>query len=60
MNDDVRKFRELDDGYFLDTGSPHVVEFVGDDRMWLNVLKRANELRYDQQLSARGCECEFC
>jgi diaminopimelate epimerase len=55
---DVRKFEKLDDGYFLDTGSPHCVEFVGDTEL-VDVLSRGRKLRFDQRFHPGGVNVNF-
>ena len=45
---DVLEITAFDDGYFLDTGSPHVVKFV-DDVHTVNVLEAGRKIRYDSR-----------
>jgi len=55
---DVTDFRELKDGFFADTGSPHVVKFVGEPDA-VNVLKEGKSIRYDQQFQPGGVNVNF-
>lgn len=57
MND-VKDFRELEDGYFADTGSPHVVKFVHEPDV-VNVLNEGERIRYDQQFQPGGVNVNF-
>lgn len=57
MND-VKEFRELEGGFFVDTGSPHVVKFVNEPDT-VNVLKEGEHIRYDQQFQPGGVNVNF-
>ena len=45
---DVQEIKCFDDGYFLDTGSPHFVKFV-DNVCTINVLEEGKKIRYDSR-----------
>ena len=45
---DVEKIENFDDGYFLDTGSPHFVKFVKNYKN-VNFEETARKLRYDSR-----------
>jgi diaminopimelate epimerase len=57
MND-VKNFRELEDGFYADTGSPHVVKFVHEPDA-VNVLKEGERIRYDQLFQPGGVNVNF-
>ena len=46
---DVDEIVSFDDGYFLDTGSPHVVKFV-DNLQNINIKEEGERIRYDSRL----------
>lgn len=57
MND-VPSVEKNADGYFLDTGSPHLVAFVSNlDEV--NVLQTGSTLRYDDRYSPGGTNINF-
>jgi len=45
---DVQEIKCFDDGYFLDTGSPHFVKFV-DNLANMNVFEEGKIIRYDSR-----------
>jgi diaminopimelate epimerase len=45
---DVQEIISFDDGYFLDTGSPHFVKFV-DNLANMNILEEGRNIRYDSR-----------
>lgn len=47
MND-VTEINKIGNNYFLDTGSPHHIEFV-DDTSKIDVFNKGKEIRYSQQ-----------
>ncbi len=55
---DVSGFKKMDDGYFLDTGSPHFVKFVtGLDQ--LDVSGEGREIRHQKRFGAGGVNVNF-
>lgn len=50
---DVEGVRPLGNGFFLDTGSPHYVEFV-DDIDKVDVIVKGREIRYSEALAPGG------
>jgi diaminopimelate epimerase len=57
MND-VDKIIQYDIGFFLDTGSPHLVVFLKDDIAGFDVVKEGKKLRNDPQFPD-GCNVNF-
>lgn len=55
---DVDKIIEFEDGYFLNTGSPHFVRFV-DDIEKVNVYEEGKLLRWDQRFQPDGTNVNF-
>jgi diaminopimelate epimerase len=45
---DVRDIQKYNDGYFLDTGSPHFIQFV-DNQENINIEMQGQKLRYDSR-----------
>ncbi len=57
MND-VTNVKKSESYYFLDTGSPHYVEFVKDVEN-INVVKRGQKIRYDKRFAPDGTNVNF-
>lgn len=55
---DVSEIRNLDDGYFLDTGSPHFVTFVDSVRE-IDVNNTGRKLRHDNRFGPDGANINF-
>jgi diaminopimelate epimerase len=57
MND-AGPVRDLEDGFFLDTGSPHFVKFVrsADE---VDLPGEGREIRYDPRFAPGGCNVNF-
>jgi diaminopimelate epimerase len=47
-----------DDGYFIDTGSPHFVVYVPDVKA-VNILAEGSRLRFDKRFEPGGCNVNF-
>jgi diaminopimelate epimerase len=55
---DVSRVNKMPEGYFVDTGSPHLVRFVTElDKT--DVYKEGKQLRYDKKLSQNGLNVNF-
>jgi len=48
----------FDDGYFIDTGSPHFVVYVKDVEA-VDVYAEGRRLRYDERFAPGGCNVNF-
>ncbi|MEI8007383.1 MAG: diaminopimelate epimerase [Bacteroidota bacterium] len=48
----------FDDGYFIDTGSPHFVVYVKDVEA-VDVQSEGRKLRYDKRFAPGGCNVNF-
>jgi diaminopimelate epimerase len=55
---DVNKVEKLLDGYFLNTGVPHLVHFV-DDLQIIDVNIEGRQLRYDARFQPEGTNVNF-
>ena len=55
---DVERYEEYDDAIFIDTGSPHYVEFL-DDVKGIEILKRAREVRYSERYADEGVNVNY-
>lgn len=55
---EVRNFNEIEDGYFVDTGSPHVVKFI-DYPDLIDVHTEGRKIRLDQQFQPDGVNVNF-
>lgn len=55
---DVGKIEKLTDGYFLNTGVPHLVHFVGDLHV-IDVNIEGRQLRYDARFQPEGANVNF-
>ena len=55
---DVRDIKKYDSGCFLNTGSPHYVEFVSDPEA-INVVEAGRKLRYSSQFGPGGTNVNF-
>ena len=59
MND-VTYWEELGDAIFMDTGSPHFVQFVDEDLFAMDdFVKRAAEIRYSDRFNEEGTNVNF-
>jgi diaminopimelate epimerase len=57
MND-IQEYIQKDKYYFLDSGSPHYVEFVNDiDK--IDVYSRGKEIRYSSEFQPKGTNVNF-
>ncbi|MFH0893960.1 MAG: diaminopimelate epimerase [Bacteroidota bacterium] len=54
----VRSAEKIDDGWFLNTGSPHFVTFV-DNANEVDVVALGRKLRYDQRFAPAGANINF-
>ncbi len=55
---DVIEIKKYDDGYFLDTGSPHFVQFTNNlDN--INIEKTGKDLRFDKRFAPSGTNVNF-
>lgn len=57
MND-VKEIRKLEDGYFINTGSPHVIRFVTGVRHY-PVVENGREIRYSDAFQPGGTNVNF-
>lgn len=57
MND-VRQVEAGDDYYYLNTGSPHYVQFV-EDVQHMNVFEEGRKIRYNERFSEEGTNVNF-
>ena len=55
---DTRIEKIYDDGFFINTGSPHFVKFV-DDVMHTDVFNSGRELRHDKRFAPDGTNVDF-
>jgi diaminopimelate epimerase len=55
---DVEEFHQVDDGFIIDTGSPHFVRFV-DDIEKVDVYKEGKNLRWEQRFQPGGINVNF-
>jgi diaminopimelate epimerase len=55
---DVNKIEKLTDGYFLNTGVPHLVHFV-DDLHVIDVNIEGRQLRFDARFQPEGANVNF-
>ena len=55
---DTRPGQEFEDGYFIDTGSPHFVKFVSDLAA-VDVRAEGRSLRNDKRFAPGGCNVNF-
>ncbi|MCB0805496.1 MAG: diaminopimelate epimerase [Bacteroidales bacterium] len=55
---DVTSFQKFDDGYFLNTGSPHFVKFV-DDAESIDVIPEGKRYRWDERFKPEGTNVNF-
>jgi diaminopimelate epimerase len=55
---DVNKIEKLTDGYFLNTGVPHLVHFV-DDLHVIDVNIEGRQLRFDARFQPEGTNVNF-
>jgi diaminopimelate epimerase len=55
---DVSNIQVLDDGYLLDTGSPHFVNFR-DDLLPIDVFREGREIRYQNRFSPGGVNVNY-
>lgn len=55
---DVTRIEKRDNGYFLNTGSPHHIEFV-EDTKGVEVYERGKAIRYSQLYAPAGTNVNF-
>lgn len=55
---DVNEIREAPDGWFLNTGSPHIIRFV-DSLGELDIVKEARAIRYNERWKEKGVNVNF-
>ena len=55
---DVQNVRQLDDGMFVDTGSPHLIRYVQDIEA-VDVYGRGREIRYNHTFQEKGVNINF-
>ena len=55
---DSRINREFEDGFFIQTGSPHFIKFV-DDVKSINVFSEGRALRYEDRFAPGGTNVDF-
>ena len=55
---DVDKLQKFEDGYFVNTGSPHFVKFVGEIEK-VDVYREGRELRWDKRFQPEGTNVNF-
>lgn len=55
---DVKVVEPIDEDYFLDTGSPHYVQF-GENLDDLDIIKHAHAIRYNNRFRANGTNVNF-
>lgn len=55
---DVYGIRELEDGFFVDTGSPHFIRFV-DDVDQIDLLTVGKEIRWSKRFAPGGTNVNF-
>jgi diaminopimelate epimerase len=56
---DVPEIQTLQNGYLLNTGSPHYVQQVDDDWEYLDVYKAGKEIRYAPPFQKEGVNVNF-
>jgi diaminopimelate epimerase len=56
---DVNGVEKLDDGYFLNTGSPHHICFVDQDIESLDVYGKGRDIRYSDRYAKEGTNVNF-
>jgi diaminopimelate epimerase len=57
MND-VKEIRKIEDGYFVNTGSPHVIRFVTGVEQY-QVVENGREIRYSDAFKPGGTNVNF-
>ena len=55
---DIGVFNKLDDGYFIDSGSPHFVRFVEEPEA-VDVISEGHRLRFDMRFQPAGVNVNF-
>ncbi len=55
---DVKEVKQLEDGYFMDTGSPHFVRFV-DDPAAIDVAAEGSKWRHHRRFAPEGTNVNF-
>lgn len=55
---DVQEIWNMQDGFFIDTGSPHYVQFVTDPAR-IDVYRQGRRLRYDPAFGSAGTNVNF-
>lgn len=56
---DVKSVQKFDDGYFINTGSPHFVTFNYDLNK-VNVFEKGKEIRHELRFGNEGTNVNFC
>lgn len=56
---DVNSVQKFDDGYFINTGSPHFVTF-NHDLNKVNVFEKGKEIRHELRFGDGGTNVNFC
>lgn len=56
---DVASFDQYNEAYFMDTGSPHHVEFIDGDLSAFPLVKRGEEIRHSQRYAPAGTNVNF-
>lgn len=56
---DVNAIQKFDDGYFINTGSPHFVTFSHDLNK-VNVFEKGKEIRHEKRFGVEGTNVNFC
>ena len=55
----VERITTIEEGYFLDTGSPHVVTFIQKPMTHEEVVQQGRILRYDNRFAPQGTNVNF-
>ncbi|MGM0551436.1 MAG: diaminopimelate epimerase [Bacteroidota bacterium] len=55
----VETITTIKEGYFLNTGSPHVVQFIHEPMSHEEVVSRGRTLRYDKRFAPEGTNVNF-
>lgn len=56
---DVAEVEVSDNFYFMDTGSPHYVEFLNEDLTKTDVFSKGKAIRYNNRFKAEGTNVNF-
>ena len=55
----VDKIQQLEEGIFMDTGSPHVVNFLTNNVKEIDLVPEARAIRYNERFEAEGTNVNF-